>query len=111
MGAAWFATVAVYADGSDDPLLDAKMDVAMLRLRYTERNPKMQEAEARLDVLTKSYSETRTEYLAHVQERIDETEAEIAALRLRYTAMHPKVQEAQEKLDFLQQERQRIQVR
>lgn len=76
---------------SDDPLLDARMKVEEYRLRYTEKNPRMIFAEAKLAKIEKTFHETPAEYEAHLQKRLQEAEAEKAELELRYSAKHPKM--------------------
>jgi uncharacterized protein involved in exopolysaccharide biosynthesis len=95
------------ADVSDDPLLDARMEVAQLRLVYTEQHPQLIEAEARLAALSKSYPETPEQYREHLRERLAEAEADKAALALNYLPAHPKMIQIQAEIDFLNQELQR----
>jgi uncharacterized protein involved in exopolysaccharide biosynthesis len=98
---------AAVAHQSDDPLLDARLEVETLKLRYTDEAPKMTEAEVRLNAISKTFSETPQEYRAHIQERITQLEEEDAALSLKYYPVHPKRMAAEAKLSFLRQELQR----
>ena len=99
--------IARATDGSDDPLLDAKIEVIGLKLHYTEEHPKMIEAEIHLNAMEKTYSETPADYRAHLIERIQQAEVEDADLSLRYTALHPRRIAVETKLKFLRQELQR----
>lgn len=92
---------------SFDPLLDARLEVETLKLRYTDEAPKMIEAEVRLDDISKTFSETPQEYRAHIQERLAQAEQEDADLSLRYMPAHPRRMAAQARLNFLRRELQR----
>jgi cobalamin biosynthesis Mg chelatase CobN len=102
------AAVAEVDTVSDDPLLDARLEVVSLRLRLTEKNPKMIEAENRVDTLSRIFSENDDAYQAHVQERIVQIQAQEAELSDHYTKKHPTMIALDTKLGFLQQELQRL---
>jgi hypothetical protein len=106
-----FSAVIALAQVSDDPLLDARIEVVTLRLHYTDKHPKMIEAQTRLNFLSKTYSESRANYRAHIQERITEAEVEEAVLRTRYTDKHPKWVANEATLAFLREELQRAKKR
>jgi len=95
------------AENSDDPLLDARIQVVDLQGRYTEKHPKVVEAEAYCAAIAKYFSESPEEYRAHVQERIVQAEADEAELSLRYKPNHPKYILVERKLTFLRKELQR----
>jgi hypothetical protein len=105
IGAGLLVCVGAFAaEESNDPLLDAKLELAAARLRYTEQNPKIIYAEARVQAIAKVFSETAEEYRAHIKERIMQEKVEDAELALRYTDKHPKRIAVAAKLAFLQQE-------
>lgn len=96
------------ATDSDDPLLDARIDLQELSLVYAHQNPKVIAARERLEELTKTYAdETLIEYQAHVRERIQEAEAEAGELIHIYLPSSPRMRAVQAKLDFLRSELQR----
>jgi hypothetical protein len=92
---------------SDDPLLDARIRLEELRLRYTEKHPKVIDAEALCAALEKYFTEAPAIYHAHVKERLEQAELEEAELALRYSPQHPKYILVEMKLDFLRKELQR----
>ena len=95
---------------SDDPVLDAKLDLMLLRLRFTEQHPEVAEAKARFDVLSKTIpAVSLLEYRSHLEERLARAQVENAELSLHFTEQHPKRVFMAEKLKFLQQELQRTQ--
>jgi hypothetical protein len=109
VGFLFSVTIAVAAatEDSDDPLLDARIEVATLRLNHTENSPILIEAEVRFDAISKNFSETPAEYRDHLQERIVQAEIEESVLRLHYTDKHPKMIMAKMRMSFLRQELQR----
>ena len=99
--------VAVAADESNDPLLDARLDLAAARIKYKEQNANVIQAEARVEAVAKVFSETAADYCAHIKERLIQGEVEEAELALRYKEQHPKRIAAAAKLAFLRQELER----
>jgi len=98
-------TAATLGAGSDDPLLDARLNMVTLRLRYSEKHPKFLEARALIDMLSKRpTSITPEQHLAHVRERLAREEDADAELGLRYAERHPKRVAEAEKIAFLRQE-------
>jgi hypothetical protein len=98
-------TGASTADTSQDALLDARLDLAMLLTNHTGTSPRVMEAKARLDALSRNgTAPLPPEYAAHVKQRLKEAEAEDAVLAVRYTEQHPKRIPVLEKIHFLQGE-------
>ena len=98
------ATIA-WAGDLNEEVLDARIQLIGLRMRYGEKHPKIIEAETRIDVLSKEApSVAPPEYLSAVKHKIVELRADEAVARLRYGSQHPKIIEMEEKLRFLREE-------
>ncbi len=105
------ASTRLLAGNSDDPVLDAKINVAELGSSYADKHPKMAEARARLDALSRTTPEVPpATYRSHLQDRIDEAQREDWVLSQKYRQHHPARQRLAEKLKFLRDELQRVQV-
>jgi septal ring factor EnvC (AmiA/AmiB activator) len=93
------------AQTSDDPVLDAKIDVAVLSADYTDAYPKVVAAKDHLAFLLSSTPlESSSLYHAHVQERIEQVQREDTALSRTYKEQHPKRKVLAGELVFLQKE-------
>ncbi len=92
---------------AEDPLLDAKLDLAVLRLTYQERHPKVIAARARLDALATASQVTPAQHRAHIQKRLREAEAEDSRLSGTHTEKHPKRVEVMERVRVLKAELER----
>jgi len=99
--------VAVAAENTDDPLLDARLDVMTLKLRFTEKHPKLILARMRLKDISRTFSESPAEYRTHLQARIRQAGTEESELRMHYTKTHPKMIAVEAMLAFLRSELQR----
>lgn len=103
-------SAALMADGSDDPALDAEINVVVLGTRYTDKHPAMAEARAKLDALSQRTPAVPLDaYRSHLQERIDEAQREDWGLSQKYRSHYPARQLLAEKLKFLRGELQRVQ--
>ena len=89
---------------SDDPLLDARIEVAQFQYWYTDRSPKMIAAKQRVEILSKTSTETPAAYQAHIQERVDKAETEDRRLSYWFTEKAPKRMAIKAELNLLQQE-------
>ena len=95
---------------SDDPLLDARIQVEQFHLRYSEKNPRMTQAEKEADMLSRTAHESPEQYQAHILERLQDAQAEKARLSLRYNEKHPKMMMVEHLMLFLQGELDRAKV-
>ena len=84
-------------------LLDAKLNLAVLSQRYTDKHPKITEAKVRLDALSRIPVKPEA-YLAQVRQVRSELELEAARLAARYSDKHPQRADIQAKLAALQKE-------
>ena len=100
-----FLSTASNLFGADtkDPLLDAQLNLVLLKLRFREVSPQVLEAKAIVDSLIKTSTISPKAHLAAIEERLVEATIENTASIQKYREKHPARVAPRVKLAFLQE--------
>jgi hypothetical protein len=98
---AFFAT-GLFGFDLKDPLLDARLNLFILRTQYRDKSPQVTEARETVDLLSKNPKIGREEHIAAIQERLAEATIENKLAAQKYRDEHPLRVEAAAKLTYLQ---------
>jgi hypothetical protein len=100
-----FVSIASNLFGADskDPLLDAELNLVLLRIQFREEHPRIFEAKAIVSGLAKTSTISAADHIAAIQERLVEAEIENTAAAQKYRDEHPARVPPAAKLAFLKE--------